>query len=98
MPKTGLIYEETEVWIKGKSFTEKGLTTITLKEVLVMIGDRPAKIIESTDTLITIMAPARPDLKEETDLPLTVSNIVSRELIQAMNTVNFKYVEKINEE
>jgi len=45
-PKIGLATDETEVWIKGKQFTER--TSMTVK-----FGGKPAKITETEENLIT---------------------------------------------
>jgi len=66
-PKIGLATEETEVWIKGKQFTER--TSMTVK-----FGGKPAKITETEENLITCTAPSMGNIAEDTTVSVEVAN------------------------
>jgi hypothetical protein len=55
MPPGGAAHAETEVWIKGTGFSGN-------KRIKVLFDGRPGVVIETCPNLITVLAPARPDL------------------------------------
>ena len=55
-------------------------------------GDRPGRVVEVTDNLITVMAPAREDILHDTIVDIIVSNKFARgELYSADKKLNFTY-------
>lgn len=66
-PRGGLATEETEVWIKGKQFTERSC-------MCVKFGGKPAKITETEENLITCVAPPLGDIAEDISVIVEVSN------------------------
>jgi len=82
-PKEGLAATETEVWIKGQGFSDR---------VVVAFGDKLGKIIETTDNLITVQAPARPDFVTGTTVSVVVSNKYSNETLSAEKLLAFIYL------
>eukprot|EP01119_Soliformovum_irregulare_P012123 TRINITY_DN3131_c0_g1_i2.p1 TRINITY_DN3131_c0_g1~~TRINITY_DN3131_c0_g1_i2.p1 ORF type:complete len:351 (-),score=70.94 TRINITY_DN3131_c0_g1_i2:70-1122(-) len=63
-PERGDPSREMEVWIKGKCFGDK---------VIVLFGDKPAKIVESTENLITVLTPMRDDIGPDHEMPVSVT-------------------------
>jgi hypothetical protein len=66
MPASGASHAETEVWIKGTGFSAG-------KRIVVLFDGRVATVIDMCPNLITVLAPARPDLTE----PKTVEVVVA---------------------
>lgn len=82
-PATGPTNSENEVWIKGKMFTDK---------TAVFFDDSPAKVIEIAENLLTVIAPARPELTEPTKVVVTVSNNYSRDSYPAEKRLEYTYI------
>eukprot|EP00027_Filamoeba_sp_ATCC50430_P004686 CAMPEP_0168564424 /NCGR_PEP_ID=MMETSP0413-20121227/13242_1 /TAXON_ID=136452 /ORGANISM="Filamoeba nolandi, Strain NC-AS-23-1" /LENGTH=354 /DNA_ID=CAMNT_0008596103 /DNA_START=304 /DNA_END=1368 /DNA_ORIENTATION=+ len=82
-PATGPTHTETEVWIKGKLFSDK--TSVFFDEV-------PAKVVEIAENLLTVIAPARPELSEPTKVSVIVSNNHSRETYPAEKRLEYTYI------
>jgi len=74
---------ETEVWIKGKGFSSK---------VSVQFGDKSGNILEVAENLITVLAPARPDIAQETKVQVLVFNKVLSELHCCEKKLYFTYL------
>jgi len=81
-PLKGLATQETEVWIKGRGFG---------KIVHVMFGERPAKVLDTYENLITVTAPIRNDILTETVVPVVIANKFATELFVADNSLTFSY-------
>jgi len=81
-PKEGLNSQETEIWIKGKGFNDR---------VIVSFGDKLGRIAETTDNLITVLAPTRFDFEVDTSVQVTVANKYSHEQLAAEKKVTFVY-------
>jgi len=74
---------ETEVWIKGKGFGDR---------VLVLFGDKPGRIIETAENLLTVLAPARFELSTDSTVVVAVSNKYPHDLLTAEKQLNFTYI------
>eukprot|EP01119_Soliformovum_irregulare_P012069 TRINITY_DN3109_c0_g1_i1.p1 TRINITY_DN3109_c0_g1~~TRINITY_DN3109_c0_g1_i1.p1 ORF type:complete len:438 (-),score=118.72 TRINITY_DN3109_c0_g1_i1:85-1398(-) len=75
---------EAEVWIKGRGFSDK---------VIVTFGDRPGRIMDSSENLITVISPMREDVTGlEMSVPVTISNKFARELFSADKKMTFTYL------
>jgi len=81
-PSDGLTTEETEVWIKGRGFSDI---------VVVLFGDKTAKVTETSDNLLTVFAPSRIDMVSNTSVPVTISNKGQQDLLQAEKQLSFTY-------
>jgi len=66
-PTQGMCNEETEVWIKGLAFTERGTTHITF-------GGKSAKISETDDNLLMCYAPPIGNIEEDLVVLVEVMN------------------------
>lgn len=64
-PERGYCMFENEVWIKGRSFSEN-------KSIKVKFGELSAKVCEVEDNLLTVVAPPRTNLTENTTVPVLV--------------------------
>lgn len=80
---SGPTTHETEVWIKGKGFSPR---------VTVNFGDKAGNIVDVADNLITVLAPPRPDLLQETKVPVLVFNKVITELHCSEKKIYFTYL------
>jgi len=80
-PKEGPTTSQTEVWIKGKGFTD---------DVTVMFGEQPGQVVEVVDNLITVFSPVRLDITEETQVVVVVSSKLQNDLSQG-NRFIFTY-------
>jgi len=81
-PKEGPATQDTEVWIKGRGFSDR---------VVVAFGDKLGRIVETTENLITVFAPARFDLMSDTPVQVLVSNKYPHELLSADKKLQFVY-------
>jgi len=81
-PKEGSTTQDTEVWIKGKGFSER---------VMVGFGDKQGRVVETTDNLITVLAPARYDLVSDTAVHVVISNKYPHETLAAEKKLPFVY-------
>jgi hypothetical protein len=90
-PQSGHHSRDTEIWIKGKGFSER---------VQVMIGNQQATVTETHANLIVATIPARYDLTQDTVLPVIVTNTAKNGsiLMSAVNKMNFTYRAIIKEE
>ena len=90
-PQCGLHNRDTEIWIKGKGFSER---------VQVMIGNQQATVTETHPNLIVATIPARYDITQDTVLPVIVTNTAKNGavLTSAENRMNFTYRTMIKEE
>jgi len=85
-PKAGLATEETEIWIKGKQFTER-------TSMVVKFGNQLAKISETEENLITCVVPSLGNIDEDTVVPVEVSNFhPSRGQLDADTPLTFTYL------
>eukprot|EP01118_Nematostelium_gracile_P006397 TRINITY_DN2059_c0_g1_i4.p1 TRINITY_DN2059_c0_g1~~TRINITY_DN2059_c0_g1_i4.p1 ORF type:complete len:438 (+),score=96.97 TRINITY_DN2059_c0_g1_i4:787-2100(+) len=66
-PCEGSASEETEVWIRGKLFTDRANTSVTF-------GGREAKVIETEDNILVCYAPIRDDLLEDETVQVKITN------------------------
>jgi hypothetical protein len=66
-PAYGPTNGETEVWIRGKLFTDRANTSVTF-------GGKEAKVIETEDNILVCYAPPRDDLHEDTTVEVKVTN------------------------
>eukprot|EP01119_Soliformovum_irregulare_P012638 TRINITY_DN3298_c1_g1_i2.p1 TRINITY_DN3298_c1_g1~~TRINITY_DN3298_c1_g1_i2.p1 ORF type:complete len:392 (+),score=61.18 TRINITY_DN3298_c1_g1_i2:101-1276(+) len=66
-PIEGDSHSETEIWIRGKCFTDRANTSVKF-------GGKEAKVIETEDNILVCVAPARDDLTEDTTVQLEVTN------------------------
>jgi len=78
----GSFSRETEVWIKGTNF---------FKNMMVSFGDLPGKVLEVEDGLITVIAPARPDLNTTTTVSVKVFNRYPKSTISSQDDFTFVY-------
>lgn len=80
--------EETEVWIKGKRFSD----------AVVLFGGRQARILEAEDNLITVMTPPRPELTETTTVDVEIFNRIpnSSQTRMADQKLQFTYLVATN--
>lgn len=81
-PQGGQATLDTEIWIKGKGFTE---------HVIVQCGDKQANVVEVYDNLVVCVIPARYDLVQDTPVTIVVSNKVGRELSSADTKLTYTY-------
>jgi len=81
-PSEGFAQEHTEVWIKGKNFSE---------QVVVTFGNKLGKIIETSSNLIIVAAPQRDDLSETTKVDVEISNNYDHELLICPTSLVFTY-------
>jgi len=87
-PARGEYNKETEVWIKGRGFNDK---------VVVNFGDKQGKVQEATENLITVLAPPRDDIVQDSIVEVTVANKFAREYYAAEKKLNFTYTTGPNE-
>ncbi len=59
---------------------------------MVAFGDKMGKIIEATENLITVMAPARPDFVTGTTVSVVVSNKLASDILSAEKLLAFVYL------
>jgi len=81
-PKHGHPGFETEVWIKGRGFTE---------HVIVTFGGAAATVIEVFDSVVTVISPLRPDLQQDTLVPVMVTTKFQNELQDSDSRISFLY-------
>jgi hypothetical protein len=81
MPASGASHAETEVWIKGTGFAPG-------KRIVVLFDGRVATVIDMCPNLITVLAPARPDLTETK----TVEVVVASQTAKATSAIAGKLV------
>jgi len=81
-PKEGMATQETEIWIKGRGFSDR---------VVVTFGDKQGRIVEATENLLTVWAPARYDLMSDSSVSVVVSNKYPHELLSADKKLSFVY-------
>jgi len=65
-PKEGPCNSESEVWIKGSQFCP---------QVKVSFAGKPAKILSIEENLLCVLAPSFPELKEDTEVDVTITNV-----------------------
>jgi len=66
-PKEGLFSEETEVWIKGRHFTDRTIMSVTF-------GGKQARILETEENFICCYAPPVEHLTADTAVLVEVAN------------------------
>jgi len=81
-PIRGECNKETEVWIKGRGFNDK---------VMVNFGDRSAKVVDTSENLVTVLVPPRDDILHDTTVEVTVSNKFAREHFTSEKKLTFTY-------
>jgi hypothetical protein len=81
-PARGDYSKETEVWIKGRGFSDK---------VAVTFGDRPGKVTDTSENLISVLAPPREEIEQDTVVEVVVSNKFARELYSSEKKLSFTY-------
>jgi len=81
-PPKGDYNRESEVWIKGRGFSDK---------VAVSFGDKQAKVIDTSENLITVLAPPFENIIHDTTVEVTVSNKFARELYSSEKKLSFTY-------
>jgi len=86
-PAYGCASGETEVWIRGKFFTDRANTSVTF-------GGKEARVIETEDNILVCYAPMRDDLTSDVTVQVKVSNHKSdqSESYDASKTLDFTYV------
>jgi hypothetical protein len=82
-PTEGIASGETEVWIKGRGFSDK---------VVVSFGDKLGRIIETTENLLTVAAPPRFDVSQDMPVQVVVSNKYLHEQLAADRKLTFYYL------
>jgi len=85
-PAFGPASTECEVWIKGRGFTEN---------VVVSFGNKLAKVAETSENLITVLVPPRPDLDADTTVPVSVSNKYSKGNLCGEKQLQYSYKTKV---
>jgi hypothetical protein len=65
-------------------------------EVTVSFGDKVGKVMETSDNLLTVLAPARYDLLSDTTVPVVVSNKYPHEVMSADKRLSFLYCTIVN--
>lgn len=86
-PAYGPTNGETEVWIRGKLFTDRANTSVTF-------GGKEAKVIETEDNILVCYAPVRDDLQEDTMVEVKVTNHKGdqSESFDASKVLEFTYI------
>lgn len=59
--------------------------------VVVHFGDKPGRIVETADNLLTVVAPQRFDLIHDTPVQVIVSNKYPHDMLSADKKVTFVY-------
>lgn len=86
-PSFGPTLGETEVWIRGKLFTDRANTSVTF-------GGKEARVIETEDNILVCYAPMREDITEDTTVEVRVTNHKGdqSESFDASKVLEFTYV------
>jgi len=85
-PSEGYAHSETEIWIRGKSFTDRANTSVRF-------GGKEARVIETEDTMLVCYAPPRDDLTEDTQVKLEITNFhPEMGSLSATKSLNFTYI------
>jgi len=86
-PSNGPNNNETEVWIRGKLFTDRANTSVTF-------GGKEARVIETEENILVCYAPVREDLFEDCIVDVKVTNHKSdqSESYDASKMLEFTYV------
>jgi len=79
-PLMGPTHGNTEVWIKGVGFCDK---------VVVMFGDKEAKVVENNENLVVVLAPPVED--EDKTVTVTISNCYQKDLRTADRVLRYTY-------
>ena len=95
-PMEGPISSETEIWIKGRGFCDKGRekrgnVVVNKCKVVVLFGDKVGRVVETSENLITVYAPSRFDLPTNTPVTVTVSNRTQQDILSAEKQITFMY-------
>jgi len=86
-PSYGPTNTETEVWIRGKLFTDRANTSVNF-------GGKEAKVIETEDNILVCYAPVREDLTEDCTVEVRVTNHKGdqSESFDAAKILEFTYI------
>jgi len=86
-PAYGPTSAETEVWIRGKLFTDRANTSVTF-------GGKDARVIETEDNILVCFAPVRDDLTEDTTVEVRITNHKGdqSESFDASKLLEFTYI------
>lgn len=57
-----------------------------------LFGDKPGRIIETAENLLTVLAPARFELSSDSTVVVAVSNKYPHDLLTAEKQLNFTYI------
>lgn len=81
-PNEGIATEETEVWIKGRGFSET---------VSVLFGDKPGTVTEQAHNFISVLAPPSYGVVSDTPVPVVVINKYGQEGLEAEKRATYTY-------
>jgi len=86
-PNFGFSSTETEVWIRGKMFTDRANTTVTF-------GGKEARVVETEDNLLVCFAPKRDDLMDDSVVEVKVTNHKAdmTESFDSVKALDFTYI------
>jgi hypothetical protein len=86
-PNFGFSSTETEVWIRGKMFTDRANTTVTF-------GGKEARVVETEDNLLVCYAPKRDDLSDDAVVEVKVINHKAdmTESFDSVKALEFTYI------
>lgn len=86
-PSFGPTTSETEVWIRGKLFTDRANTSVTF-------GGKEARVIETEDNILVCYAPVREDITEDSTVEVRVTNHKGdqSESFDASKLLEFTYI------
>lgn len=86
-PSFGPTTCETEVWIRGKLFTDRANTSVTF-------GGKEARVIETEDNILVCYAPVREDITEDITVEVKVTNHKGdqSESFDASKLLEFTYI------
>jgi len=86
-PCSGLTTGETEVWIRGKMFTDRANTSVTF-------GGKPARVIETEENILVCYAPPRDDIDEDSMVEVRVINHKEdmTECLEGVRLLEFTYM------
>jgi len=86
-PAHGLASCETEVWIRGKMFTDRANTSVTF-------DGKQARVIETEDNILVCFAPIREDVTEDTPVEVRITNHKAdqTEFYDASKLLEFIYI------
>ena len=78
MPTSGRTDSDTEVWIKGRNSSHKSMLFLVWFWLYwsagCRFGSHNAKVTERNDSMVVVLAPPRPDLREDTRVEVVLAS------------------------